>query len=329
MSRIEDDRDDALAAARVAEARRTAEAKNAKKAGENQAFSKLVNAGKQQQTQAQQQSAAKSAIEQLLEAAESGDVDRAGTEQRGADDRVKQGAFQNRLGQASTGERASSSSRKEGSSVEARHSAEDHLGSLAAEGRGADKGDGARRTEGRRGDAKSTSATLDDRKSSSDAEAASRGGISAKGGKGALKADADKGGGQQGGNKDSKDGAPVNPNFRFNPALMAPVPVAKAKEASGSERLRKVANELAQKIVERVRVGTNAMGRIEFQVDLRNDVLSGLTVKISAHNGKIKAVFQGRDSEVLKMIEEHGEALKGALTARGLTLEEFKTEARP
>ena len=95
--------------------------------------------------------------------------------------------------------------------------------------------------------------------------------------KGDIKADADKGGGQQG-QKDGKDGAPAaNPSFRFNPALMAPVNVAKAKEASGSERLRKVANELAQKIVERVRVGTNAMGKMEFQVDLKSDVLSGLS----------------------------------------------------
>ena len=201
---------------------------------------------------------------------------------------------------------------------------------MAAEGRGADAGDGARRSEGRKGDARSTRAALEDRKSGSDAEASARGAGVAKGGKGAIKADADQGGGGQqgGGSKDQKD-AQVAPNFRFNPALMAPVPVAKAREASGSERLRKVANELAQKIVERVRVGTNALGRMEFQVDLRNDVLSGLTVKVSAHNGKIKAVFQGRDSDVLKLIEEHGEALKGALTARGLTLEEFKTEARP
>jgi hypothetical protein len=110
---------------------------------------------------------------------------------------------------------------------------------------------------------------------------------------------------------------------------MAPVPVAKQREASGSDRLRKVANELAQKIVERVRVGTNAAGKTEFQVDLRSDVLSGLSVRVSAHGGKIKAVFSGNDREVLKLIEEHGEALKSALAARGLTLEEFKTEARP
>lgn len=90
--------------------------------------------------------------------------------------------------------------------------------------------------------------------------------------------------------------------MRFNPALMAPAPIAKQREASGSDRLRKVANELAQKIVERVRVGTNSAGKVEFQVDLRGDVLAGLSVKVSAHNGKISAV-SGSDRDVLKMIE--------------------------
>lgn len=109
---------------------------------------------------------------------------------------------------------------------------------------------------------------------------------------------------------------------------MAPVPVAQAKEASGSERLRKVANELAQKIVERVRLGTNAAGKMEFQIDLKSNVLSGLSVRVSAKNGKISAVFQGSDKDVLKMIEEQGDALKTALGLRGLSLEDFKIEDR-
>jgi hypothetical protein len=120
----------------------------------------------------------------------------------------------------------------------------------------------------------------------------------------------------------------MGPGFRFNPALQAPVPVAKTKEASGSERLRKVANELAQKIVEKVRIGTNAAGKTEFQIDLKGDVLAGLSVKVSAKNGKISAVFSGSNKDILKMIEEQGEALKAALGARGLTLEDFKTEDR-
>ena len=51
-------------------------------------------------------------------------------------------------------------------------------------------------------------------------------------------------------------------------------------------------------------------------------------MKVSAKNGKITAVFSGSDKGVLKMLEEQSESLKTALSARGLTLETLKTEAK-
>ena len=127
--------------------------------------------------------------------------------------------------------------------------------------------------------------------------------------------------------KDKKEGE-LAAGFRYNPALRAPVPVAQPKSTGGSERLRALANEIAQKIVERVRVGTNAAGNSEFQIDLRGDVLGGMSIKVSAKNGKISAVFSGKDREVLKMLEQQREGLKTALSGRGLTLESLKVEAR-
>jgi acylphosphatase len=52
-------------------------------------------------------------------------------------------------------------------------------------------------------------------------------------------------------------------------------------------------------------------------------------VKVSSHNGKIRAVFQGSDRDVMKLIEEQKESLTKALASRGLTLEDFKIEGRP
>lgn len=132
-------------------------------------------------------------------------------------------------------------------------------------------------------------------------------------------------GGSSGGKKDGGGGVPQG--FRYNPALMAPVPVAQKRDLAGSDRLRRIATEIAQRIVERVRVGTNATGQSEFQIDLRGDVLKGLSLKVSASGGKIRAVFSGRDKDVLKLIEEHGDALKEALEKRGLKLDEFRVEA--
>lgn len=152
--------------------------------------------------------------------------------------------------------------------------------------------------------------------------------------KGALiRAEADAGGGKGsgGGGKDKKEGGggtEMGPGFRFNPALMAPVPVAKPKDTAGSERLRAMASEIAQKIVDRVRVGTNAAGLAEFQIDLRGDVLSGLSIKVSAKNGKISATFSGTNRDVLKMLEEQSEGLRTALGGRGLKLETVRFEAK-
>lgn len=328
MSRV-DDREAERTAARLQEAKRQEDAQKTKKFNENSAFKKLVGSQQQQAqaNQAQRQQAtqqesglAKSAIAELLGHADA--------EKMGESNRQEASTFKSRLGESQTGERVQTGARQE--SEVAGHVQEQSSQSTAQsnEASKSDKSGSARSSEAHKSDRAAATERAEERSEAS-STSSNAGAAGARGEKGDIKADADKGGGGQQGSKDGKDGAPMaNPSFRFNPALMAPVSVAKTKEASGSERLRKVANELAQKIVERVRIGTNAAGKMEFQVDLKSDVLSGLSLKISAHNGKIKAVFQGSDKDVLKMIEEQGEALKQALGARGLTLEDLKIEAR-
>lgn len=331
MSRVDDDRDAARVAARLAEQKRADESQRTKKSAEASQFSRLVGQQKQQAQQAQDGSLAKSAIAQLLEAAEAGEAQLGEAAERGLQGQQQEGAFKSRLGQKGLEQKVQQHTRADGEQSQKAKLADDQGQTQSAQSRQADQGSAARGTEGRKTDARVGRERTEERHEAGDAAGAqASAGARGKGDKGELKAGADGGGGKQGGGGDSsKDGAPaMAAGFRFNPALMAPVSVARQKDVSGSERLRKVANELAQKIVERVRIGTNSMGRVEFQVDLRGDVLAGLSVKVSAHNGKIKAVFQGSDKDVLKMIEEQGEALKSALSARGLSLEDLKIEAR-
>lgn len=318
MSRVDDDREAARAAARLAEQKRVDEAQRSKKATENATFSRLVGEQKTAAQAAQKRPVAKSAVEHLLETAECTDEEglRSG-------DRIVHGENVERLarsarGYASLGDAAKGASRDEGSRTEGRHKDAQVSSSRGSENRRAGVRAGRDRVELLRVD--------------SEASAQSRSTVGRVGSRDrALEAGAEDAEGRQGGNgeKDPKDSAALAASLRLNPALMAPVPVAQPKETSGSERLRKVANELAQRIVERVRVGTNAMGRAEFQVDLRQDVLSGLSVKVSAHHGKIRATFSSADKGVLKLIEQQVEVLKGALAGRGLTLEDVKIEARP
>jgi len=111
-----------------------------------------------------------------------------------------------------------------------------------------------------------------------------------------------------------------------NPALMEPAPLVRPKAGGDSDRLRRLASEIAQKIVERIRVGTNKAGIAEFQIDLRSEVLSGLSLRVSASGGKINVVFSSADRNSLKTIEEQSGALRNALDVRGLTLTDLKLE---
>jgi flagellar hook-length control protein FliK len=304
MSRVEDDRQAQRAAERLVQEKRLQESKSKQvKEGET-AFSKLFQEQKAAQTQPktpqgqQQQGLGKSVLSRLTQDAKA--------EQR----------------QAAQGERKQLSEGRQTDSAQTR---------MAAQGRQQDQGVQQTRVESRLADAKTTDEALTERGDAltQSSENAAAGAQAGRGAKGSLKTDADGGGKGGGDGKDKKDGAPeLAAGFRFNPALMAPVPVAQPKPTTGSERLRALANEIAQKIVERVRVGTNAMGNAEFQIDLRGDVLSGLSIKLTAKNGKIQAVFSGKDREVLKMLEEQREGLKSALAGRGLTLEDMRVEAK-
>ncbi len=337
MSRVEDDREAARQAARAAEQRRLDESKKKDRVQADGVFSKLVGQAKDEKRAGQQQQTAKesnarSAIAALLEQAESASA-QAGeaAEHAGLESQRQQQGFQGRLGQKGLDERLRQGSRSEGQHAEKLKLLADQGDSQATAGRSNDAQHAGASTEARKADAKAGRERIDERREASEAAKSGKAvsGAEGKGDASELKSDADKGGQQGGGGgKDEGKGGAGAPGFRFNPALMAPVPVAQKKDVSGSERLRKIANELAQKIVERVRVGTNALGRAEFQIDMRSDVLSGLTVKVSSHQGKIKAVFSGSDRDVLKLIEQQGEALQAALSARGLSLEEFKVEAR-
>ncbi|QRK04574.1 flagellar hook-length control protein FliK [Archangium violaceum] len=300
MSRVEDDRQAQRAAERLVQEKQLQESKAKQRQEGESAFSRLVQQQKaalpQQPKTPQQQSLGKSVLARLQQEGKSGEL-RGQQRQLGKSETAQPGQGQGQVTQ----------------------------------GRQQDQGVTQTRRESRATDAKVTREALEERGDalSKDSEHAADGVQARLQGRGSLKTNADGGGKQgDGDGKDKKDGSEMGASFRFNPALMAPVPVAKPKPTAGSERLRALANEIAQKIVERVRVGTNAAGNAEFQIDLRNDVLSGLSIKLTAKNGKIQAVFSGGDRDVLKMLEEQRDGLKSALAGRGLTLEELRVEAK-
>jgi hypothetical protein len=304
MSRVEDDRQAERAAELKAQEKRLQEAKAKQRQDGASSFSKLVQQQKAAQA-AQQQKPPQTPPQSL------------GTSVRARLQEGKGGDV--RGGQRQTG-------KSEAEALAEGRKSDLAQGELEPQGR---QGVLRSRVESRAADTRMADETLQRRgEESEQSNESAASGAQASRGKGPIRADADgggKGGGEDG--KDKKDGE-LAAGFRFNPALMAPVPVAQPKPSTGSERMRAIANEIAQKIVERVRVGTNAAGNAEFQIELRGDVLSGLSIKLTAKNGKIQAVFSGKDRDVLKMIEGQREGLKNALAGKGLTLEDMRVEAR-
>ncbi|MBN8231378.1 flagellar hook-length control protein FliK [Corallococcus macrosporus] len=304
MSRVDDDRDAARLAERMIQERKLAEAKTQKRLQGDSVFSKLVQQGQAEQAQPKQLQEQKQPLgKQVL----------ARLAQQG------QGkTFDEKLAQKETATPFAKPGESTQGAQQSQRNTETQQMSRGGEARKSEVVEEKRSTDVRESDmskAEGQAGRLSQEKGELKID------VNAGGGKGA--------GGGAGKEKDDKGGQmAAAAGFRFNPALMAPVPVAKPKDTAGSERLRAMANEIAQKIVERVRVGTNAAGNAEFQIDLRGDVLNGLSIKVSAKNGKISAVFSGNDRDTLKMLEEQSEGLRSALGGRGLALENLRFEAK-
>ncbi|MEN9799369.1 MAG: hypothetical protein RL653_3065 [Pseudomonadota bacterium] len=339
MSRVDDDRQAQRATERLALQKREQELKAKERSTQESAFSRLVGQGNAQKQVAQERpgQAAQSAIAKLRASlAESGEKAHAFSEAQAR-------ASKDGAADSSSRMSARTSAQAQGALAEAGRQADgtgqalhadarsqgEAASGMAARDRAAEGGASAGRSseraqQGRSADSARTREGLEEK-----ATGQSQGGRGAAGagrsGDERVQREGNQGGGQKGGdNKDGAGGAPAS--FRFNPALMSPVPVAQKRDLAGSDRLRRLANEIAQKIVERVRVGTNKAGASEFQIDLRQDVLAGLSIKVASKHGRISMVFSGRDGETLKALEGQAEGLKDALQQRGLRLEDMKFE---
>jgi hypothetical protein len=114
MSRVEDDRDAARMAARLAEAKRTEEAQKNKKAAENNAFSKLVQGQKKEAMVRQDANLARSAIAQLLESAEANQAGEAHQAEKGAEGMQQESAFRSKLGTKGQEQKVQQNTRSDG-----------------------------------------------------------------------------------------------------------------------------------------------------------------------------------------------------------------------
>ncbi|MBN2359073.1 MAG: hypothetical protein JXR83_06440 [Deltaproteobacteria bacterium] len=97
-----------------------------------------------------------------------------------------------------------------------------------------------------------------------------------------------------------------------------------ATEVKRTRRPREIPQELLDKLVEEVRVGVNAAGQSEFQIDLKQGVLQGMSLRVTSNNGKVSCTFVGGDNHARNLIESSEQRLSRALDKVGLQLESLK-----
>ncbi|MFH1810898.1 MAG: hypothetical protein ABIJ09_19310 [Pseudomonadota bacterium] len=94
-----------------------------------------------------------------------------------------------------------------------------------------------------------------------------------------------------------------------------------AAEVKGARKPQEIPQEILDKLVEEVRVGVNENGQSEFQIDLKDGVLQGMSLKVTAENGKVNCQFIGGDNSAKNFIESSQGALARALEGKGLSLD--------
>jgi hypothetical protein len=98
----------------------------------------------------------------------------------------------------------------------------------------------------------------------------------------------------------------------------APAPAAEAKAAA--HEVKQIPPELLEKLVSTVHLAVNQRGMKEFQIELKEGVLSGATLKISAEDGKVALKFMGLDAHKKNLIESSKGDLMRKLEGKGLRL---------
>jgi hypothetical protein len=339
--RVDDDNSDRVQQEMRAQERKLQQQQQQRRANESTNFDRAMQSRQQDTGKAQGQTQSKqaesrSAIQSLI----SNQKENASEELQANSEEVEQeqsSALHERTAKSKTGEsRLQNQARSLGRTQQERSLGEHELGDLTEHSQQQGTAQNSSLAERGSSAAKDLRAQQQDRKTDQQQqqklehqrqEALAGNGVSAQvsGKVGGIKGDKGQGQGQGEQNQGGKDDKPAA--FKLPPAaLMAPPTIARPKEVHANPRLRQMAQEIAEKIVKHVRVGTNKIGLPEFQIELKSDILKGLKVKVSGRHGRIRALFASKDREVLQQLRGEVASLKEALSARGFKVDALEIE---
>lgn len=102
-----------------------------------------------------------------------------------------------------------------------------------------------------------------------------------------------------------------------------------AVQVKGARKVKELPEEfqdMINKMVDGVRVGVNEVGHAEFQIDLKEGVMQGMTLRVSADGGKVSCQFIGGDGAAKNFIESNEGGLARALESKGMQLEKLSVK---
>ncbi len=103
--------------------------------------------------------------------------------------------------------------------------------------------------------------------------------------------------------------------------------VAATSEVQSAGGTVKIPQALIASLVKACGLKVDPKGLTEFQIDLRDDVLGGSSVKVSANGRKISATVVSSDSNIRRLFKASEGDLARAFDAAGLSLESFRVSA--
>lgn len=103
--------------------------------------------------------------------------------------------------------------------------------------------------------------------------------------------------------------------------------VAATAETQSAGGTVKIPQALIASLVKQCAVKVDPKGLTEFQIDLRDDVLGGSSVKVSANGRKISATVVASDANIRRLFKASEGELARAFDSAGLSLESFKVSA--
>ncbi len=105
---------------------------------------------------------------------------------------------------------------------------------------------------------------------------------------------------------------------------MAAQPLAKTDETQKTNAPPKIPDEVLHQLVDRIFVGVDQKGLGQFIIELKDGVLGGGQINVSAQGGKIKLKFSGLDESSKRLVRNSKQELAARLRGKNLSLDSFE-----